>query len=209
MRPLWRLSVLAAFIAAAFTFFAPRPLFEYRVVPILFAAAHVSFLVMFLSPARPRVAGFLYSRGFDRDVIWNHILIVNAVSIAIVWIPTTLIVLTHLRSNLHNAFQSPFYPLMYSREVTIPLRWLLAYLCFTPVAHYIWARGLQPSQDRGPGYVLGAGTVVVAISLAQTPSLAVEPAPALQFFIVVGTLVIAFLALRASRQLHRTLELNS
>lgn len=209
MQPLWAFNAILSIVAAVFALCAPGPLFEHRVVPILFAAVHIAFVVALLSPARPGVAGFLYTRGLSRDLIWNHITLVTAASILIVWTPAALIAMTPIRSALHDLLQSPFYPLIYAREWSTPFRWLLAYVCFASVAHYIWTRGLQPCQDRGPGLPLGAGVVIVALILAYVPPIAVEPAPALKALVVLGAIAIAAICFRAGRQLHRTLELNA
>ncbi len=148
---------------------------------------------------------FLYTQGYSRDQIWDHLMVSTVVSVLVVWLPMALCLWLPLRSGAQDyVFLNPYYPLMYGREMSLPWLWLFDYGLFLPLFHYVWIRRAQPTRDSNGAVFIAIGTVVVANTLV---SFRFQP---MWFKGVVGLIAILMIltALIAGRLLHRSMEVN-
>ena len=192
-------------IACLYVLFSREVLQPKGAWPFVFILVHSLVLVQFLGRFRSSSFAFVYSRGYSRDSLWLHIILASAVSALLIWLPTALIMWTHLRSLLQDyLFFSPYFPIMAQREAVVPWFWLAGYAIFLPVFHYVWIRRAQPMRD-GNGAVLLAAGMVTAIVVLMTFRRHKD-------WFVILTLVLSIISITTSLiagfLLHRKLEVQ-
>lgn len=208
MRPLWGIGAIFAVIGSLLVLFIRTPLFELRMSPVLWATGLTLSTIPFLSAIVARKSGHLYTRGFSRDTIWNHCMAATALTILIAWTPPALIVIAPIRSLFQDlSMRNGYYPLVYPREMLVPIEWLGCAITFACVGHYLWIRRLQPCVNYGGGWLLGAGFAVTALTLFNLPPISHQPAMLIRILFIGGAIFISAFTLIASRKLHRNLEL--
>ena len=171
----------------------------------MFILAHSILITAMLG--RPRSASFayIYTCGYSRDQLWLHKMIATALSFLIVWLPAALIVWLPLRSVVQDVmFQSPYFPLMMTREASVPGFWLFGYAILLPLFHYVWIRRAQPTRG-GKGVVMLAVAVVIA---AFTLMLFRWHPGWFKAVIYIASAIMTATALRGSFLLHRNMEIQ-
>jgi hypothetical protein len=152
--------------------------------------------------------GFLYTRGFSRDVLWSHRMLASAVAVLVVWLPAALLAWTGARSWVQDfLYQSPWYPLMAPREAWIPLAWLAVYAGYVPALHYFWIRAAAPARAGNDGFwlALAYGITLFAVVINRNRLIRAD-----FFWPAVGVMtVLAIALLVAGRRLHRRLEVHA
>lgn len=128
----------------------------------LFVLAHSIAIASCLGRYRSPAFAFLYTRGYSRDELWIHKLLVTILAVLTVWLPLALIVWLPIRSNVQDVlFRSPYFPIMMLREATVPCAWLMGYALLLPLFHYVWIRRAQPLAGGDGVVLLAIGTVIV------------------------------------------------
>jgi hypothetical protein len=149
---------------------------------------------------------YLYSRGYSRDVIWNHLMLASLALLLAAWLPAALIVWTGLRSMVHDRlFQSPNFPVMAPLETSMPFWWLGFALLTMPLLHYVWIRQAQPTRGGQGGKYAGALFLfAVLASFPQGPTISGYA----WFFVVADGVVVVGLVI-GGRILHRSMEVRA
>jgi hypothetical protein len=118
-------------------------------------------LAVLLGRFKSPTFAFLYSRGYSRDSLWGHMMLVSFLSIVVSWLPASLIVWTGLRSLLQdNLFQSRYFPLLAPFEIWAPFVWLGIALLLMPAFHYAWIRNAQSTRGEFGGYAISIGLLI-------------------------------------------------
>ena len=132
--------------------------------PGLIILAQCLLLAVLLGRFETPWFAFLYSRGYSRDGLWGHMMLVSALSVLAAWLVAALIVWTGLRCLLHDRLlHSPCFPIMAPREISMPLVWLGLYLLLVPAFHYAWIRRAQPTKGRQGGNFAVAGLLAALL----------------------------------------------
>ena len=132
--------------------------------PGLIILAQCLLLAVLLGRFETPWFAFLYSRGYSRDGLWGHMMLVSALSVLAAWLVAALIVWTGLRCLLHDRLlHSPYFPIMAPREISMPLVWLGLYLLLVPAFHYAWIRRAQPTKGRQGGNFAVAGLLAALL----------------------------------------------
>lgn len=205
-----RLDLVALPVACAWVLFARTPLFDHNVhfIPFVFAFVHGLLCTVFpLGQTRSESFAFLYTRGFSRDVLWNHKMLATLAAVLIVWLPAALLVWTGARSAAQDHwFQNPLYPLVAPREVWAPFTWLAAYGLFLPAFHYAWIRRGQPVRGAESGDSLVVALAVTVVVMWNGPNQAVWFAPWYRAMLWGAGALVSLTLLLTGRRLHRELE---
>ncbi|MBN2579026.1 MAG: hypothetical protein JXB10_08555 [Pirellulales bacterium] len=171
-------------------------------LPMQFIGLQCLLLAILLGRFNTPAFAFLYSRGYSRNQLWGHLMLVSVLSVFIAWLPAALTVWSGLRSSLHDWFQSPYFPVMAPREALVPWIWLGIYLVFLPAFHYAWIRLAQPTRGQNGG-ILAAGAMIAAL-------LAVYSMNGWFAWPCVGTFSLMVpVFLLGARMLHRNLEVRA
>jgi hypothetical protein len=188
--------------------------------PWLFVFVQCLLLAGLLGRFRSPSFAFLYSRGYNRDAIWGHIMLTSLLSIFVAWLPATLIVWTELRSFLlDRVAQNPNFPVMAPLETWIPLVWLALYPLLVSLFHYAWIRSAQPTRGQCSGGLIAIGVLAALLVFADRASMNslswgydyVGRLYGLWFFGLSGVAYIVVLIALAlgGRVLHRSLEVRA
>jgi hypothetical protein len=150
---------------------------------------------------------FLYSRGYTRDALWNHTMLVSALSIVAGWLPAALIVWTGLRSAVHDhLFQSPYFPIMAPCETSTPLGWLGLYLLLAAMFHYVWIRLAHPSKGGQGGF---DALLVVLFALLAVSNMGALGSGCGVWLLGISYAVVLVAFVLGGRVLHRSLEVRA
>lgn len=210
-RILWRqalpVTLLGSLALGLYALAWPSVLSPHDFWPGFMVALHCLLLAALLGRLESPPFAFLCSRGYSRDALWGHLMLVSALSVLAAWLPAALLVWTGLRSQIHDqVFQSPFFPFFDSCETSVPLVWLGLYLLLVPACHYAWIRRAQPTKGGHSGHLLVGGLLLAVLFL---------------FFRVrsldgwfawvcgVSYLAVVVSLLVGSRTLHRSLEVRA
>jgi hypothetical protein len=171
-------------------------------LPLQFIGLHCLLLAILLGRFHSPAFAFLYSRGYSRNQLWGHLMLVSVLSVLTAWLPAALCVWTGLRSFLHDWFQSPYFPVMAPREVLVPWIWLGIYLVFLPAFHYAWIRMAQPTRGRWGGIFPAVALIAALLVLYSLNGWFAG--------LCVGAFSITVLVfLFGARSLHRNLEVRA
>ena len=170
---------------------------------LMFVLLHAAATCALLARSGSGEFVFLYSRGFSRDSLWAHRMLATFASILSVWLPASLLIWLGARSIVQDAlFRSPYFPIMYRKELTIPFVWLLGYLVLTPAMHYHWIRKAQPTREAS--HLPMAALIATLFIVMDFPSTLMDFRGALITTAVVASAV----ALIGGLRLHRRLEVR-
>jgi hypothetical protein len=175
--------------------------------PALLVFAQCLLFIRLLGRSDTSAFAFLYSRGYSRDVLWGHAMLVSVLSVVAAWLPAALIVWSGLRSTIHDRlFESPDFPVMAPCETWIPLSWLGLYLLLAPAFHYAWIRHAQPTKGGFGGVFLSTG---IALALLMSFS---EVSYFTGWFALlsgVSCVAVVICLVLGGRVLHRSLEVRA
>jgi hypothetical protein len=211
LRILWQralpATLLGTFGLSAYALVWPSVMTARDPWPALLVLIQCLLLAGLLGWFRSPAFAFIYSRGYTRDVLWRHLMLVSVLSIFTGWLPAGLIVWTGLRSVVHDyLFQSPFFPVMAPFETWVPLAWLALSVLLTPAFHYAWIRLAQPTAG-------GQGGIGVATGLMLTVFIGSIMANFLPAYVawLAGVVYVAVLVtlILGGRALHRDLEVRA
>ena len=202
-------TIVALILGILYLVLAPGPLNGRNSWINLLILVHCIALVMRLGRMGGRSMEFLYTQGYSRDQIWNHLMAGTAVSVLAVWLPMALCLWLPIRSGVQgHAFINPYYPLMYGREMTLPWLWLYEYGLLLPLFHYVWIRHAQPMRDNSES--LGAVAIAIqTVGIAGYVLMSFLWHPL--WFKVVVVLLSALMILTiliVGRLLHRSMEVR-
>ncbi len=128
----------------------------------LFVLAHSIAIAFCLGRYRSPGFAFLYTRGYSRDQLWVHQVLVTVLAVLTVWLPLALLVWLPIRSSVQDVlFRSPYFPILMIREAVVPWAWLTGYAFLLPLFHYVWIRRAQPLAGGDGVVLLAVGTVIV------------------------------------------------
>ena len=190
-------------IACFYVLLARKPLDWANPWMGLFVLAHSVAIVFSLGRYRSPGFAFLYTRGYSRDELWLHQLLVTVLAVLTVWLPLALIVWLPIRSSVQDVLLgSPYFPIMMVQEVSVPWAWLAGYAILLPLFHYVWIRCAQPLGGGDGAVLLAVGTVIVIgifLLSGRLPH---------WFWMLLGVLaaVVTVTNLAAGLLLHRTIE---
>lgn len=171
----------------------------------LFILIHSILITATLGRFRSAPFAYIYTRGYSRDRLWTHKMLSTVLSVLVVWLPAALIVWLPARSVVQDKmFLSPYFPLMMTREASVPWFWLFGYAILLPMFHYVWIRRGQPTRG-GNGAVLLAIAVVIAATTLMTFRWHPEWFTTLIWIV---SAVMVSTALAGGFLLHRSLEIQ-
>lgn len=157
----------------------------------------------FMSPS----FAFIYSRGYTRDAIWGHVMLVSVLSIVIAWLSGALIVWTGLRSSVHDCrFQSPDFPILAQFENDVPLFWLGLSILLASAFHYAWIRRAQPTHSEFAGHFMASAIIA---SLVTVFCMVSYFHGWFAWLSGVSYIVVLFCLVLGGRALHRSSEVRS
>jgi hypothetical protein len=134
--------------------------------PWLLLLLQCLLLAVLLGRFQSSAFAFLYSRGYSRDSLWAHMMLVSFLSIVVGWLPAALIVWTGLRSLIQDRFfYSPYFPIMAPYEIRVPFLWLAGCLLLTAAFHYVWIRRSQPIKGQHGGDSIGIGLIAASVTV--------------------------------------------
>jgi len=171
----------------------------------LFVLGHSIALAFGLGRYRSPGFAFLYTRGYSRDELWLHKLLVTVLAVLTVWLPLALLIWLPIRSTVQDVlFRSPYSLILMLREVAVPWAWLAGYAILLPSFHYVWVRRAQPLAGGDGAVLLASGTVIVIGTLMLFGWLPHW------FWILTWALavVVSVTNLGAGLLLHRTIEVQ-
>ena len=172
----------------------------------VFIGLHCLALTACWGRLRNRGGSYLYTRGFDRNTLWNHLVLATIASAAIVWAPAAAMIWTGLRCLVQDrTFQSPNFPIMARLENATPVAWLAGYALLLATFHYTWIRNAQPTRGHAGGGWMAAGMVVVVFTCLHSYSFR----HGIPWWAWAAIAVIIILLLVLSRHLHRRMEVHS
>lgn len=207
--PLAVITFPAAIIAALYAEMSSQLLkFEMLSVTPVFILVHCIAIVAIQGRTRSSAFAFLYSQGFARRTLWNHMMLASFASALIVWLPVALLIWLGIRSHVQDAYGNFLFPLMAVTEYAYPLWCLLMYTVLIPVFHYCWIREAQGTRGANNGLILAIGLVFTGFSIWN--SVKMERMPSWTVALIVsGLLLTAMALLIAGRILHRRMEVLS
>lgn len=174
--------------------------------PCLIVLLQCLLLAVLLGRFETPSCAFLYSRGYSRDALWGHMMLVSGLSVLTACLLAGLTIWTGLRSAIHDSLQSPYFPIMAPRETWTPLAWLGLSLLLAPAFHYGWIRRAQPIRG-------GQGGNVVVVGLLATLVVGWDMVYYLNgwFAWLSGTLyvVVVVCLVLGGRALHRSVEVRA
>ena len=171
----------------------------------LFVLAHSIAIAVCLGRFRSRGFAFIYTRGYSRDALWGHKMLVTVLAVFSVWVPMVLVLWLGFRSSFQDVvYQSPYFPIMAIREAQVPWVWLAGYGILLPLFHYVWIRRAQPMRGGNGVAMLAVGVVFAIITLM---SFRWHP---VWFRVVMwsASAIIVGATLLGGRLLHRQLEVH-
>ena len=205
LRPILPVTLIELAIALPYVLLRPDVLEYSDPWPALFIAAHCVFIVRQVGVSRGGMLGFLYTRGFSRNVLWAHIWLATAVVVLIAWLPPALTVWLGVRNDWQDRAWNPLFPLMDPLETPVPLVWLAEYAVLLPMLHYTWARFNQPTRGRSAGLMLLAALTAAILRVLDSPNI-VTPA---QWLLALGCAVLVVASFWGGWRLHRSIEVRS
>ena len=208
MRTLHPVTMAALPIPIFWTLFIQTPLFENQGWALFFIIAHSFAIVTALSRTSSDSFAFLHARPFSRDTLWAHTMLASLGGVLLAWLPAALILWLGWRSALLDRLQNPYYPIMASREMALPWRWLLEYAIFLPIFHYEWIRRLQPARGSDEGAYLAVGILLAFLMFTENPLFA-RSFPFLAWLTLGLFACIAAALLIAGWRLYRRVEVHA
>ena len=198
--------LIALPIGCLYVLWARRVLIWQNAALGLFVLAHSIAIAVCLGRFRSRGFAFIYTRGYSRDCLWVHKMLVTVLAVLSVWLPMALILWLGLRSAFQDVvFESPYFPIMAVREASAPWTWLAGYGILLPLFHYVWIRRAQPMRGGNGAVMLAVGVVFAIITLV---SFRWHP---LWFRVVAfsAAVIVVGTALIGGQLLHRQLEVHA
>lgn len=149
---------------------------------------------------------FLYTRGFTRDTLWSHRILVTLAHAFTVWGVAATLIWTGLRSAFQSSYlHNPEFPLMDGLDAGLPSGWLLGYLITLSALQYASIRRWQPTLGASSGYWLVLGLLALPeIVVRAARSNSIGPIP-----IIGGLLAVTLTLLFVARWLHRDIEVQA
>lgn len=204
MRRLAPATSIASPVAIVWALLVFGPLYRQNGFALFFIITHCVAITCLLSRFSSGFA-WLHGRGYTRKTIWSHTMAAAAASALFVWLPAALIVLTPLRSLLHDrVFQEPYYPIMQPRDAREVWIWLWAYALLIPLMSYGWIREAQPTRGSTHGWSLVIVAMLAGFSLYNITR------PDSPFWLPMNAVfaAVALICLFTGRALYRTLEIR-
>jgi hypothetical protein len=165
LRIYWRqalpATVLGFFSMSIYALVYPDVMSWRDLLPPCMAGLQCILLAWLLGRFNTPEFAFVYSRGYCRDTLWGHMMLVSVFSALAAWLPAAMIVWSGLLSCILDKFGSPYFPIMAPLETPVPWAWLGCYLALIPICHYAWIRLAQPTRGRFGGILCAAGLVIV------------------------------------------------
>jgi hypothetical protein len=156
---------------SAYTLAWPEVMTSHDPWPWLLLLLQCLLLAALLGRFHTPTFAFLYSRGYSRDSLWAHMMLVSFLSIVVGWLPAALIVWTGLRRLIQDRlFYSPYFPIMASYETRVPILWLAGCILLTAAFHYIWIRRSQPTKGQRGGQFVTVGLIAASITVLNLVS---------------------------------------
>lgn len=207
-RPLFWPTLISSIVVMGYVLFHDEPLdFRHGTYALPFVIVHSFLISRLLGRVRSESFAFLYSQGFSRRRLWLHLWLASWISVLAVWLPSALLIFTSLRSQLQDAIENPWFPMMTSFEWSFPAWTLFAYALFLPLFHYEWMRSSTPFRGLVSGHLLAIGYFVFGL-LVFEPVMSLQPYPArnlvLSGFAAISTVLGLF-----GGWLHQRLEVHS
>lgn len=177
--------------------------------PALLILVHVLLLTWVLAPVRSRPLAFLYTRGYSRDALWNHMMLTSLIAVLLTWLPAWIIMWTGLRALIQDRFFN--YSIRIGREALLPLIWSGLYLVLFPASWYARIQSVHPSHWRFAGIPVSLGLVVAFFlptygrDILDRDWLGDTWVKGLAYTVCP---IVSALLLVASRRLHRTMEIK-
>jgi hypothetical protein len=210
LRWFWRqtlpVTLIALPVACLYVLLVREPLDRHNPLPALFILVHSHMILTTIWRQQRGHFAFLFERGYSRDAMWLHTIVVTTAAALAIWLPAAVIVWAPIRSTVQDVlFRSPYFPIMIPREAGVPWFWLFGYGLLLPVFHYGWIRMLQPTQCRYAGSLLATGLVVAAFVVLGM-NYRVEW---FQWLVLGASGVVALVALLAGWRLYRFMEVHA
>jgi hypothetical protein len=204
--PLTATGVFLIVALPALILFIQRPLQSYEGWFWLFIVLHSQAVVAETGSMRSGPFAFLQGRGFTSDALWTHRMLASFLAVLCVWLPASVVIWLPIRSAILDRFlKSPYYPVFAGLDDPFPLRWLIGYLIFVPVFHYMWIRRRQPTRLPYAGDALVVGFLIAAVTAIQQSFFR---GPLCDSLMAASGLAVALVLLVAGRLLHRTMEVS-
>lgn len=152
-----------------------------------------------------RGGAYLYTRGFDRDTLWNHLMLATIANIVTVWGPAAAMIWTGWRCFVQDhTFQSPNFPIMAPLESMTPVAWLAGYVLLLATFHYAWIRHAHPARGWRAGWWMSAGMIAAVLTCVEYGRFR----QSVPWWALAGSLLLAILLLALTRRLHRRIEVH-
>ena len=206
VRPLFWLSVASSAVAFGYIMLHAEPLDVRRdQTALLFIIVHSFLISRLIGRVRSGSFAYLYSQGFSRDVLWNHLWLASMASVLATLLPCALLILTPLRSLYQESQQNPWFPLMASTEWPSLVTALALYAVVLPVFHYEWIRSSMSFAGLVSGHMLALACLVVAFMLGDRLT-GFRPDSGRDWMLGGFALISVILAI-TGRWLHRRMEI--
>ncbi len=165
------------------------------------------FLAGLLGSFKSPAFAFIYSRGYSRDALWRHVMLISALSILVGWLPAALVVWSGLRSVIHDhLFQSPYFPVMAPFETYVSCVWLAVGVLLMPAFHYVWIRLVQPTKGGESGIGLATELFLALFLVFVTPNFL---SGSMVWLAGASYGVVLVVLLLGGRVLHRSVEVRA
>ncbi len=156
----WRLNTIFLGIGGLATLMISAPLgdSEFPMLGFVFVYFHCLALARVSGGHMTRQYHIYRMRGYSRNQLWGHYLLVTAGSALLVWGVISLSIVSGFRSFYQQTMEgTPLYPMMARRDWGVIFPLLVAYVLILPVATYEWTRYGAPVHGRAVGRWLMAG----------------------------------------------------
>ncbi|MCL2640513.1 MAG: hypothetical protein FWD53_06695 [Phycisphaerales bacterium] len=177
------------------------------VLPAVMVMVQAAALAMVLGRYKRGEFGFLYTRGFGRDVLMWHTMLVAVVAGMLPIFVAAFVVWSGLRSSLQDGWWNPLFPIAAVRENAVPWVWMALCVVAVPVGQYVWVRRASAIAGRWVGDWL-AGAVVVGLFSVAVISFYCLDGWRLGLLVVAGVGIVLAVVIGA-RAAHRELEVRA
>ena len=174
--------------------------------PTLIIILHSALLAALLGRFNSPAFAFIHSRGYSRDALWGHIMLVSLLSAFMACLPAGMLVWTGLRSYLYDLLGNPNFPIMGPLEMVVPVVWLCFYIVLIPIFHYVWTRLGQPTRGGLAGIAIVIAILFAFMEVADNMYLLNQCVLRLCEVMLV---IIVVCLLLVGRKLHRLLEVRT
>jgi hypothetical protein len=148
---------------AAYVLLHRSPLEWTDPIALLILAAQSVILSRRLAWSRKGEAAFLYTRGFSRDSIWCHRILVCLLSGVVSTGVAALIVWIGIREEAQLSMGNSIFPIVSIRETWVAMQWFGVYALLVPFLQYAWARGAIDGMPNG--YIMAVLALVMLVIL--------------------------------------------